>query len=197
MLGLLLCGELFLFFSFVAWELCFHEWLLFGLPAPDLQTSNWLFLIGIVSAITGWIVSAYITLRNSIKQHTINTLLQSRLSATYMENANLINANFFAPSMKDDPPVTVDFLYDPANAKSLQAVNYVLNYLEFLSVGIRHGDLDKKVLRHTMRGIIVRLYEKMSKYLEFMRGEENGVVARPNQLEHLTWLYNEWKDKQK
>jgi len=195
MLGLLLYGELFLFFSFVAWEMHFSEYLFLGHEAPPLLTQNWLFLIGIVSAITGWIVSAYMTLRNSIKQHTISTLLQSRLSATYMENANLINTAFFAPSMKDDPPVSMQFLHDPANAKALQAVNYVLNYLEFLSVGIRHGDLDKKVLRHTMRGIVVRLYEKMSIYLQYMRGDENGVVARPNQLEHVTWLYQQWKNK--
>lgn len=196
MLYLLLFAEIGVFLTFVIWVRCFDNWRILGHDVPKLVLSNWLFLIGVVSAITGWIVSGYITLRNSIKQHTINTLLQSRLSATYMAEARHINKTFFNPGMGKEP-VELSKLIDPDNVDDRAAVDYVLNYFEFLAVGIRHGDLDKNVLKHTMRGILVRLYEKMELYLKYMREDDGKVVRKPTQLEHLTWLYNEWKDEEK
>jgi hypothetical protein len=189
LLGLLLFGELAIFLMFVLWESCFADsWQFLHHDAPKLETSNWLFLIGVISAITGWIVSSYITLRNSIKQHTITTLLQTRLSATYMERAQHINNNFFAPGMAPDA-LALSFLHDPANREHWHAIEYVLNYMEFLAVGVRHGDLDEKVLRHTMRGIVVRLYEKTRLLIEEPR------QSSPKSREHLTWLYEKWKNK--
>jgi len=195
-LGLLLFLELGLFFALVLWESCLDNWRFVGRDAPKLVMSNWLFLIGVVSAITGWIVSSYITLRNSIKQHTINTLLQSRLSATYMTEAKLINKTFFNPGMPETP-VDINGILDPEKFEERAAVDYIMNYFEFLAAGIRHGDLDKKVLRHTMKGMLIRYYEKMQPYIKYMRGDDGTIVERPTQLEHMTWLYHEWKDTKK
>ena len=194
MLGLLLLLGWVIFGAFVWWESFPPKtYKLFWQDNPPvLVVQNLLFLIGVVSAITGWVVSSYITLRNSIKQHTINTLLQTRLSATYMDEAKLINKTFFGPSADKDP-ASLAFLHDQENVAVLSSVDYVLNYLEFLSVGIRHGDLDEKVLRQTMRGIVVRLYEKVIHYMHEIRDVKDGKAGNPQQLEHVTWLYDRWR----
>lgn len=191
LLGLLSFIVLGSFAGLLIWHNCLAEYRFLGLDLPDMK-GKWLFTMGILAAICGWIVSAAITVRNSIKQHTINTLLQSRLSATYMEHAKCINKELFSPGQGNEP-VQVSFLHHPDHVEVLRSVDYVLNYLEFLSVGIRHGDLDEKVLRHTMRGIVIRLYEKVRLYMWEMRGDDGVYVARPQQLEHLTWLYLRWK----
>ena len=191
MLGFLLYAWPILFVLFIIWHCWFGPFSMFGKSIDKLRLSNWIVLVGVVFAVEGWMVSAYITLRNSIKQHTINTLLQSRLSAVYMESARIINESFFAPGMNDEP-ISVTFIRSSFNVKERGAVDYVLNYFEFLAVGIRHGDLDKNVLGHTLRGILVRLYGKMILYIKFMRDDDGIKVGNPAQLEHLTWLYESW-----
>jgi len=195
LLGLFFALMILVLMAFIAWEnkLFGPKW--FGVGAPRMIANNWLVLFGVVSGITGWVVSAYITLRNSIKQHTINTMLQSRLSATYMEHAKVINKNFFAPSMINDPPTSLDYMLSDEHSDQRAAVDYVLNYFEFLAVGIRHGDLDRSVLSHTLRGIVVRLYEKKINYLRYMRKDDGITIGNPTQLEHLTWLYECWTDE--
>ena len=195
LLGFLLFGELFLFFLFVFWYAC--PWVtlkIFNHGPPILKIENWLFLIGIVSAITGWIVSSYITLRNSIKQHTINILLQSRLSATYMDVAKHINSKFFSPTSSRDP-VSVDFLNDPVNQKDLEAFVYILNYLEFVAVGVRHGDIDEMVMKDTIRGILCGQFDKAKLFIMYQRGDNGTTVKSPKVFEHLVWLNNKWNSK--
>lgn len=194
MLGLLLFAGWMLFFSFFAWEKIFLNWCVFGFSQPKLVVTNWLLIFSTLFAVTGWIISAMMTLRNSIKQHTVNTVLQSRLSATYMGNAETINTTLFSPTAPKDS-VSVEYLTDPANLAILKSVHYVLNYLEFVSVGIRLGDLDEKILCFTMRGIVLRLYEKVLPYMKHMREDDGVKVGKPEQLEHVTWLYQRWKKR--
>lgn len=199
MLGFLLFAVPIFFLWLIVWKYYFPEYFLFGfIPGPlKLTKPNWLILSGIVAAVMGWLVSAYITLRNSIKQHTINTLLQSRLSTYYQEQAKVINETFFAPGMPLNDAVPLEYLLskDDANRKALGAVNYVLNYFEFCAVGIRYGDLDENLMRQTMRGIIRRLCERMMLYIKYTRGEDaSGALNKTTtQFEHIIWLLERWE----
>jgi len=199
MLGFLLFVVPATFLWLATWKYYFPEYYLLGaIPAPvKLTKPNWLLLVGVVAAVMGWLVSSFITLRNSIKQHTINTLLQSRLSTHYQQQAKVINQTFFAPGMPLNDPVPLEFLLDPdePNRNALEAVNYVLNYFEFCAVGIKHGDLDENLMRQTMRGIIRRLCSRMMPYIRYTRGEdENGNLKQPTtQFEHIKWLLKRWE----
>lgn len=199
MLGFLLFIVPIGFVSIAIWKYFFPEYFFLGfIPAPlKLTKPNWLVLVGVVAAVMGWLVSAYITLRNSIKQHTINTLLQSRLSTQYQGQAKVINQSFFAPGMPKTDPVLLEVLLssEEKNREALEAVNYVLNYFEFCAVGIRYGDLDENLMRQTMRGIILRLCSRMMLYIKYTRGEdENGNLKEPTtQFEHIKWLLKRWE----
>src|SRR5258708_5070557 len=50
-----------------------------------LETAQWLVILTIFVVGIGWIVTAIVAVHNSIKQHTVNTLLQSRLSVAFQE----------------------------------------------------------------------------------------------------------------
>lgn len=180
------------FVLFVFWEAYITKyWLVFGLDAPTLQTRDWLFLVGLISGIAGWVCSSLVTLRNSIKQHTVNTYVQSRLSSPYSETNKEVNLKHF--SIGSDPnPIPESFFKDPANAKAMHDVNTVLNYFEFIAVGIRHGDLDEVFLKDVMGGIITRMCLKASIYLAFIRNSENGLGGTRT-FEHLLWLNERWK----
>ena len=92
-MGFVILGVIVLAASGALWVLKFKEHLLFWIiPAP--QITNWGILIAALVAMVGWLVTSIITTRNSIKQHTVTTLLQTRLSAEYMKHAAIVN-NFF------------------------------------------------------------------------------------------------------
>jgi hypothetical protein len=68
-------------------------------------------------------------------------------------------------------------------------VDYILNYLEFLAVAIRHGDLHEGVMKDTMRGIVVRFTIITQEYIQGTR-----TAVNPRTFSNLLWLYNRWKD---
>ncbi|APA66623.1 DUF4760 domain-containing protein [Janthinobacterium sp. 1_2014MBL_MicDiv] len=157
---------------------------------PGMAKENWLIALGILAAATGWIVSSIVTIRNSVKQHTINTLLQTRLSVTYMKQAEHVNDFLIGQGYSSTKPAPITLVTGtPAN---LVAVDYILNFLEFLAVGIRHGDLHEKVLKDSMRGIVVGLAKTVEEYLDDCRGVKNGKAAHPRVYENLIWLRDRW-----
>ena len=196
LLGFFYFSQLFLLLTLVWWDKWGRGWLILGFPSPDVTLDNWLFLAGIEAAVAGWVVTSFMTFRNSIKQHTINTLLQTRLSATYMAEANVINRNLFPPTLQNLTPLPIDFFHDEKNADTVRAVNYLINYFEFISVAIRHGDLDANVVKNTLRGILFNFYNRVELYIKYQRGEDEYGVDQPNHVEHYIWLVKKWK-KQK
>lgn len=164
-----------------------------GFLWPHLAMQNWVVLTGVEAAVWGWVVTSYMTLRNSIKQHTINTLLQSRLSATYMQHAACINKTFFPPNELTYEPVPIELTRDNPDEEVIKSVAYILNYFEFLSAAVRYGDLDETLLRSALGGILGRFYERMIIFIKFQRGDDGSKILYPRQLEHYTWLYKRWK----
>lgn len=173
--------------TLVYWE---KTGILFGMPRLDFDKGHALVILGTFVAAEGWIVGALVTLRNSVKQHTINTLLQSRLSATYMENVRAVNVSFTGPN-GELIPLTKAEVENPPRGVNLGALSYVLNYLEFVAVGIRHGDLDEGVLKSSLRGIVCSTF-CVSKELIEIRRAEVVPASKARTYEHLCWLHQRW-----
>lgn len=132
-------------------------------------------------AVVGTIGSAWVAVLNVVKQHTINTLLQSRLSETYMAYGERvvdgIEQHAADKGRKGPPHCYTD----------RDALRYVLNYYEYIAVGIKYGDLSEDILRDTLRGNLVRTTEKFAIYIaERQRGD-------PNTYANLMSLYERWR----
>ena len=185
-----------LFFTVIIFTLWLIEWIIsekysifFNLPAPKFRIES---VITIAVAICVWIGTSYIAMRNLVKQHTINILLQSRLSATYMENAKALNKGFFGRH-GELIPLTAEEVINPPPEVNLQALNYMLNYFEFISVGIRYGDLDESVMKDSLRGIVCSIYCVSEQYIQARRSDiKNSSASRT--YEHLCWLHKRWRD---
>ena len=186
-LGLLLFAELVVFVLFAGWELIWFQFTFFGHPPPALDTQKWILLITLASALTGWIITAMVTVRNSIKQHTINALLQSRLSATYMAHADVVNRNFIAPDGSLMPLLQSELeTQSDATQAKLNSLRYILNYIEFISVGIRYGDLHESLLKSSLRGIVLNAFRFSEAYIK------HSQKANTKAYENLVWLRNRW-----
>jgi hypothetical protein len=186
-LGLLLFAELVIFVLFAGWELMWFQFTFLGHPPPALDTQKWILLITLASALTGWIITAMVTVRNSIKQHTINALLQSRLSATYMAHADVVNRNFIAPDGSLRPLLQSELqVQSDATQAKLNSLRYILNYIEFISVGIRYGDLHESLLKSSLRGIVLNAFRFSEAYIK------HSQKANTKAYENLVWLKDRW-----
>jgi hypothetical protein len=167
------------------------------MPRIDLDQREWIILLGVYGGVTGWLISSIVAIRNSIRQHSVNILLQSRLSQTYVERASLVHARYFHPM--GIRCLTEDEMQSNAPEAQLPALRYVLSYLEFIAVGIRYGDLDEKLMRRTLRGLVCNLYEASAVLTGGGQGARSSDACRPGAtlgtLDNLAWLYDYWFDE--
>ena len=191
-LGFLLGTVLLTTVVFSLLELAGHQQFILRKPPAGLEKSQWVVLLGVVAAVVGWITSAIVTMRNSIRQHTVTTLLSSRLSETYMSQTRLVNARYFSPSGALYR-LTEDEVKAARPEAQLAALRYLLNYFEFIAVGIRYSDLDEKLLKNTLRGILCGVYEAAGPLVSQRRRAPAGSKAEKSKtFEHLEWLYDRW-----
>lgn len=180
LLGRLLFGVLALFASFLLWQICLLE----PTAASKLKPETLVVAAGVTSAMCGWIIAGMITLRNSIRQHTITTLLQSRLSATYMKYADDLSKHYTDydkrrranPALRELATDNVDLL----------ALRYILNYFEFIAIGVKRGDLDEETLRDSLRSILRKNVSMSRPWIKA------GQVDNPHLYINVIWLHDRW-----
>lgn len=146
-----------------------------------IDKSSRLTAFGVWLAIAGTIGTAKVAVTNMVRQHTINTLLQSRLSTVFMENGVAVNEGIAAyeeDGGKQGPP------HKYVKRENLR---YMLNYYEYVALGIRVGDLAEDVLKGMMCGIIIGICNKFSIYINDVRR------GNPHAYEHLIWLKSKWE----
>ncbi|MTD34002.1 DUF4760 domain-containing protein [Paludibacterium denitrificans] len=191
-LGLLLIFVSCAYFIFAAWHFLLPK--TFPLTSSEFNAQSWVTLTAAYAAVAGWITSSMVTIRNSIKQHTINTLLQTRLSAKYMENVEMLNKCFMTASGKTRKMSLELIASEDTNDKEkVAAVRYILNYLEFIAIGIKNGDLDEMLMKSSLRSILIGVYDISEPFII----QRRNITNPPNNriFADFTWLYDRWIDK--
>lgn len=177
MLGLLLCVLLLVLAAFLTWQYVLDE----GSPYK-LAAAQWLIAFAAILATLGWCVTAWVAIKNSVKQHTINTLLQSRLSKTYMDYADEVNKHFgehMSKAAATRPVDATEGIHKPS-------LRYILNYFEYIALGIRYGDLHEGMLQRSLFSIVGNT-TSYSKYWI-----DAAVAKNDRTYCHLRWLMLRW-----
>ncbi len=179
LLGFVVLASLLLAAAFVVWQLCISKgtW-------GKLKAEHFIGAVGVLAAIVGALFAGWLSIHNSIRQHTITTLLDSRLSETYMKYADILSRHYSTydarktanPAMRESPTDNVDIL----------ALRYILNYFEFIAIGVRRGDFDEATLRDSLRSIL-RTNVRMSMQWISLERSKN-----PRLYTNLIWLFNRW-----
>ncbi len=192
-----------------------------GEASGDVGRANTIIaLLGVVMALIGAVIALYTFWKNAEssreqvrlqhevaqksqrKQHTINILLEMRMSPEFRTLNEQRKAVFTAYN---------DISYDDwnrareasANARTernpkrisdaqtqtnaAEALTSVLNYYEFLALGIRIGDLDEDLLKRSLRGMMCNLVDDARDVIAGLRETSDKTY------EHLVWLYGKWR----
>lgn len=139
-------------------------------------------------AAVGWGVSAWIAHRNNTSRYTLE-IVAARFAQTAFTDAlrafnkhlrmRLINrslANQFTISINDE------------EIFAIQGLRYLLNYFEFISVGVLEGELDERIVDRTLRGNLVDIYDLSAPYIIELQREN------PRTLQHFTTLRRHYQD---
>ncbi|WP_417439802.1 DUF4760 domain-containing protein [Idiomarina abyssalis] len=124
-------------------------------------------LMSMTIVVMGWWVQSVLSAKSSRKQHTLNTILDTRSSAIYQQHlerySRLIKdyqhihpkiAEWFHYPNKDD----FSQMAVPKELKdAINGLAYVMNYFEFLALAIKQGDLDETLLKECFCGMLPKI----------------------------------------
>lgn len=130
----------------------------------DYQTSLALFVSSALLG-AGWWVQATVSSAAARKAHTVNTIMNQRNSELFITKNDFVMKMF--PRKKTVNPIFSEFMLDPGAKKFQHAkfpedymqaardLSYVLNYYEFIAVGVLNGDFDERLMKECFVGILV------------------------------------------
>lgn len=157
-----------------------------------LELRDWLAFYAVMGAIIGWLFAAWVQVRNSVKQHTVNTMLGSRLSTAFQQRIADFRSKY--PLLPTPSSIKDGDWNIPDNFLALEGARYLLNYYEFIAVGIREGDFDELLMEECWWGIVTTLHRLTNNLIEFSREKQpDGTYLDPTAYENFLWLSNRWK----
>lgn len=165
----------------------------------DYQTSLALFVSSCLLG-AGWWVQATISSAAARKAHTVNTIMNQRNSELFInKNDNVIQ---IFPRKKTIHPVFSEYLMDPHNKKFKDAkfqddfleaakdLSYVLNYYEFIAVGVINGDFDEKLIKECFLGILIGLEKRAYLVIQSAQKMQNSKT-----FESIVELVDRWSEQ--
>lgn len=138
-------------------------------------------LTGALLATLGWLYTARRARTLARKQHTINVILQGDL------NDHLRNS--FRDVMKMIRQGKSPDLFAEEQANLRWSFQTIANHFEFMAAGIRNGDFDEQLVKDSLRGTILTVFEWGHDFIWKLR----DTRRRTSSYEHLEWLYNRWE----
>ncbi|MCP3734507.1 DUF4760 domain-containing protein [Sphingomonas sp. RP10(2022)] len=140
-------------------------------------------------AAIGWGVSGWITHRTARSKLTMDVV-----AARFAQPAFNDALTAFNTIRREHHHVTsalVDHLAaspDENDRKALQGLRYLLNYFEFIAVGVTEGELDERIVAQTLRGNITYVYDTTALYILDLQAKN------PRTLEHFTALRRHYRE---
>ncbi|MBF7690537.1 DUF4760 domain-containing protein [Acinetobacter pollinis] len=206
-LALIMISLIILFIEIVIWNLCIEDRNFLGFSLADFtgsrgsQSSSILVLLGIVAAVFGWLFTSRNQVLAATRNHSIQSLMSSRFSTAYSDRIEKANGIYERCMKAGCFKLKIEHICYEDNKDGCHHHNkshiisyedkknlfYILNYLEFVAVGIRFGDFDEQLIKNTLGSIVVANYE----FLELIIKDRQK--NNPSNFEHITQLYNRWK----
>ena len=148
-------------------------------------------LITILVAAVGWFLTVTSARRLSRRQHTINVLQEHSFNqVSHQLVAKVIDR--FPPGRcitKEEAETLVLASLNKTHSwhDTYNSLMYLLNYYEFIAVGIKNRDLDVLVMNNYCHGMVCKICEKAREYILCKQQKD------PCLYENLVNLYRSWK----
>ena len=176
--------------------------LLLGLTYITRQKNppeGWYTLLAlVVSTMTiglGWLVHAGIMARHQKVQHTLNLILQTRMSPEFQSNVRNMRLVFAG----DIPENAIKEYFDLKGTKKAKlsqdekdnvfAAMYLANFYEFMAAGIRRGDLDEDLAYDCIGGLLISIKDRCKHLISIKRASD------PSNYVEIEALADSWQKR--
>lgn len=151
-------------------------------------------IIAAIAAVIGWVYTSRVQIINAIKGHSMQVLMNSRTSTIYAEkvDAAMELRKKLAKELKengkeDSKLVLTPERYEKLEDKERSAVHYLLNFLEFAAISIRHYTLDEELIKGSLRSILNSNYHLFHPVIEHLREKDNPSIYIQLELLFMRW----------
>lgn len=156
-------------------------------------------LLSAVLATLGWAITQRNSKRQARKQHTITVLLQQRNSEMLQfHSINVTTYLRFSKQLEPDQLMELEKLRrawtptsasDKAGLPVLSSIAWILNYYEFISLGITSGDLNDNLMKRSIRGMLCDTYLRFYPVVaQSLQRADSG----PHPFQNLKAIFEEW-----
>lgn len=177
-------------------------------------------LAALWAAGVGWYITFQAAAKNHRTTNSFNLLMQTRTNREFLDRAKLVQLTYPHGS---DVPVEDEHLFASASLKELtaraeeqkadgndvapelqdllcrsqaaDALKYLLNYYEFMAVGIEAKDLEENLLYETIGVTVVSVYGRGKPFIDYIRGPQKG--NQPLAFCALNKLVERWEKRLK
>ena len=157
---------------------------------PYFEKREKILLAGLFLAVAGWLFTSAITIRNRIKQHSLDLILRTRFDEVYKNSMLNIRTCFSGMTViSEEQAKNIFYAADEEGKKLRSSIVDILNYHEYLALAIWFKDADEIILKEYYKDIILWHYEKLKNVIPLWRQDEKDA------FEYYEWLYNRWKIK--
>ncbi len=154
-------------------------------------------ILASIVAIFGWFVQYQVSRHNNRINHSLNVLLQTRLSEEFQRHSRASSRTYPNRKFSVIPTEDIDFYFSgdvegsscPKQQQKVKAISaqiYIINHYEFLSCGIESNVLDEELLYKTLAGIILRQIERSEHIINHSKS------ISPKTFEHLLKIKERW-----
>lgn len=149
-----------------------------------------------IAAVIGWLFTSRVQIINATKTHAMQVLMNSRNSTAYVgkvDDAMELRKKLYDEAKEAGIPpeeriVLTKEKYLKLSNEERSAVHYLLNFLEFIAVGVRHTNLDEEMVKGSFQSILKNNYLLFQPVIEHVR-----VTVPTNYLE-LETLHKRWDE---
>lgn len=203
--------------SFLYW---FFNWP--GFTATD-QNDRILNVVPVMTAIVfgglGWYVHYQFTARTQRMNSSFALVMEMMKSPEYLSRNAIVSEHF--PPTVDEIPDEYEEFFEPGSvkrlrdelpkdatdevkaeaeiklerAKAIASLRYLLNYYEFMAVGVRANDIDCDLLLQTVGPIVLGRFKRSAKLIKWSRRERPKGGGQDTAFEHLEWMSHDWEPK--
>ena len=176
-------------------------------------------IIAIWAAATGWYVAFQASHKNQRTANAFSIVLQTRTNTEFLRNQERVRKYFPIPSklgdehkaffaaaslkpalerlteLKRDPNLDqaamTEIKKEIALIRAVESCKYLLNFYEFMAVGIKSKDLDEDMLYKTISTSVVSLYRRAAKLTAYFKSEAGG--SQTLVFQYLDKLVRKWE----
>lgn len=139
-------------------------------------------------AASGWAVAGWVTHRTGRSKLTMDVVAARYAQPAFGEALAAFNKVLLRRRIDATVIAALEQSADQDERRAVQGLRYLLNYFEFISVGVLEGELDERIVARTLRGTLVTVYDLSLLYIAELQR------TNPRTLEHYSTLRLHFRD---